>query len=370
MEKKRRHGAKTPVPPSRRARFVPFSERGEIGGRVAELFLDPEELVVLGHPVGAGGGAGLDLARAGGHGDVGDGRVLGLAGAVGDDVPVAGPLGHLDHVEGFGQRADLVDLDQDGVGHALLDALGQPLRVGHEEVVAHELDPLAQPLGQEPPALPVVLGHAVLDRQDGVLVDQFLVEVDHLGRALLGVGFGLEIIGAVLVELVRRGVDAEADLLAGLVARPLDGGEDEGEGLSVGLEVGGEPALVADGGLVALLLQNGLEVMEDLAAHADGLGDAAGAHGQDHALLEVEVVVGVGPAVEDVHHRDGEPGAENAAKVLVEGKTHVFRRGPGAGHGDAEDGVSMACARAAAEDMGLPLYQYLGGILGTRLPSR
>jgi enolase len=31
-------------------------------------------------------------------------------------------------------------------------------------------------------------------------------------------------------------------------------------------------------------------------------------------------------------------------------------------------GVSMACARAAAEDMGLPLYQYLGGILGTRLP--
>ena len=53
----------------------------EFGG-LAELFFDAQELVVLGDAVGAAGGAGLDLAGVGGHGDVGDDGVLGLAGAV------------------------------------------------------------------------------------------------------------------------------------------------------------------------------------------------------------------------------------------------------------------------------------------------
>jgi hypothetical protein len=65
---------------------------------------------------------GLDLHRISGHRDVGDGGVFGFAGAVRDHRGVARALGHLDGGEGFGQRADLVDLDQDGVGDALADA--------------------------------------------------------------------------------------------------------------------------------------------------------------------------------------------------------------------------------------------------------
>ena len=49
-----------------------------IHGEVAQFFLDAEELVVLGHAVGAAQGTGLDLAAVGGHGDVGDGGILGL----------------------------------------------------------------------------------------------------------------------------------------------------------------------------------------------------------------------------------------------------------------------------------------------------
>ena len=52
------------------------------GGRLAELLLDAQQLVVLGDPVGPGRGAGLDLAAVGGHGQVGDGGVLGLPRAV------------------------------------------------------------------------------------------------------------------------------------------------------------------------------------------------------------------------------------------------------------------------------------------------
>ena len=52
---------------------------------------------------------------------------------------VAGALGHLDRGEGLGQRADLVDLDQDRVGDALVDAFLQDLGVGDEQVVADQL---------------------------------------------------------------------------------------------------------------------------------------------------------------------------------------------------------------------------------------
>jgi MFS family permease len=61
-----------------------------------ELFLDSEELVVLGDAFGAGGGANLDLAAAGGDNEVGDERVFGLAGAVGNEGAVAGFAGRAD----------------------------------------------------------------------------------------------------------------------------------------------------------------------------------------------------------------------------------------------------------------------------------
>ena len=139
----------------------------EFGG-LAELFLDAEELVVLGDAVGAAGRAGLDLAGAGGDREVGDEGVFGLAGAVADDGGVAVAAAELDGLEGLGDGADLVELDQDGVGDLLLDALLQALGVGDEEVVADELD-VAELLGEELPAVPVVLGEAVFERDDGVL---------------------------------------------------------------------------------------------------------------------------------------------------------------------------------------------------------
>ena len=49
------------------------------------------------------------------------------------------------------------------------DALGQPLDVGDEQVVADELELVAELLGQLGPAVPVVLGQAVFDADDRVL---------------------------------------------------------------------------------------------------------------------------------------------------------------------------------------------------------
>ena len=79
----------------------------------------------------------------GAHHDVGDGGVLGLAGAVRHYGGIAVTVGQLDGVQGLGQGADLVDLDEDGVGNVVVKAHLEPLGVGDEQVVAHQLHPVA-----------------------------------------------------------------------------------------------------------------------------------------------------------------------------------------------------------------------------------
>ncbi len=69
---------------------------------VPKFFFDTEKLIVLGDTVGAAHGAGLDLARVGGHGDVGDSHVFGLTGTVGNDGIVAVDLSEFDGLECFG----------------------------------------------------------------------------------------------------------------------------------------------------------------------------------------------------------------------------------------------------------------------------
>src|SRR4051812_18177345 len=56
---------------------------------VAQVFLDPQQLVVLRHAIGAGQRAGLDLQRVRPDGQVGDGGVLRLSRAMRDDGAVA-----------------------------------------------------------------------------------------------------------------------------------------------------------------------------------------------------------------------------------------------------------------------------------------
>ena len=77
-------------------------------------------------------------------GEVGDRRVLRLARAVRHDRRVAGALREPHRLDRLGQRADLVHLDEDRVADAAVDALLQALRVRHEEVVADELDAVAE----------------------------------------------------------------------------------------------------------------------------------------------------------------------------------------------------------------------------------
>src|ERR671918_773497 len=53
-------------------------------------------------------------------------------------------------------------------------------RVRHEQVVAHELDPITQPAGELCPAVPVVLGQTVLERDDRVTARPVRPQIDQL----------------------------------------------------------------------------------------------------------------------------------------------------------------------------------------------
>ncbi len=87
----------------------------------------------------------------------------------------------------------------------------------------------------------------------------------------------LEHVGAVLEDLAGRRVEGDEDVGAGLVAGGLDPREHGLQRRLVGLEVGGEAALVADRGREALRGEALLQRVEDLGADAQALGEARSA---------------------------------------------------------------------------------------------
>ena len=79
--------------------------------------------------------------------------------------------------------------------------------------------------------------------------------------------------------------------------------------------------------------------MEDFDAPAQRFGKRRCADGHHHELLEVHIVVGVGAAVEDVHHGDREQVRGGSSQIAVEGQAVFGRGGAGGGHGDRENRV-------------------------------
>ena len=103
-------------------------------------------------------------------------------------------------------------------------------------------------------------------------------------------------------ELGRRRVECDGDAVAvtGLLGRVQNRFD-----RTIGrIELGCEPALVADAGCKTTLVQDALERMEDLRPDAQALGERLRAGRHDHELLQVERVLRVRAAVDHVHHRD------------------------------------------------------------------
>ena len=112
-----------------------------------------------------------------------------------------------------------------------------------------------------------------------------------------------EIVGAVLEEFAGGAVERQRDVLAQGVARVADRLLDDRQRFGVGREVRRETALVADRGGKPLGREHFLQRMEDLGARAQRFAEVRRAHRLDHEFLDIDVIVGMFAAVEDVHHR-------------------------------------------------------------------
>src|SRR3954463_2130560 len=141
--------------------------------------------------------------------------------------------------------------------------------------------------------------------------------------------FARVVIGPVAEELGGRAVERQHHVPPGLEPGRLDRPHDEVERRLGRGQVGGEAALVAHVGVVAGLLEGGLERVEHRRAQAHGLAERGRAHRHDHELLEVDRVVGVRSAVDDVHHRNRQNARRDPAHIAVERQAGALGRGLG-----------------------------------------
>ena len=86
-------------------------------------------------------------------------------------------------------------------------------------------------------------------------------------------------------------------------------------------------------------MQDAAQRVVRLGAPPERLGEARRTDGSEHELLEVDVGVGMGSAVEDVHQREREHVCVRATDVAIEGQLTLGCRGLRDGQRDPEDRV-------------------------------
>ena len=143
-----------------------------------------------------------------------------------DNGGVTRVLRHTYRIDGFGNRADLIELNQNGVTGFLFNTALQPFGVGNKEVVADNLNFTAEFFGQTGIALPIILIERIFNRNDRISVYPLFVDFDHLIRSKQLVGIGLpEFIAfapALVEQFGRSAVKRDGNIGARLVACLID----------------------------------------------------------------------------------------------------------------------------------------------------
>ena len=93
-----------------------------------------------------------------------------------------------------------------------------------------------------------------------------------------------------------------------------------------------------------MALQDLLKGVEDLGAPAESFAPGGSANRHDEEFLGIDVVIGMGAAVHDVHHRNGERVAAGAADEAVKREAKALGGGVGGGEGDGQNGVGSKAA--------------------------
>ena len=186
-----------------------------VHGFVAKSFFDSEDLVVLGKSIRSAGSSTLNFTGAKAANQVCDEVIFGFARSVGHHDSPASLLRHVAGFNTLGDGSDLVDLEKKRVTHFLVNSGLNSGGVGDEEVVADNLDLVAELLGHFNVSLEVVLVEGVFNRNHGVLVNQLFVEVDglvHCQDSIVLSSFLAEVVGFGFGVVEFRGSDVQSDV--------------------------------------------------------------------------------------------------------------------------------------------------------------
>src|SRR6266545_5369356 len=232
----------------------------------AELLLDLEETVILRRALGPRWRPRLDLPCADGDNEVGDRCILRLAAPVRDHARPASPPCLLDGCQRFCQSPNLVELDEDRVRALSLYAAPDPFDVSDEDVVTHQLHPRSQALRQNPPAVPVLLRHAVLNRDDWISITPVLPEIDKFSWCQRA-PFPREHVPSIPFELRSCWVQGDCDVVFRPVACRLDSLEYQVDRGIVARQRRRESAFVTHRRRQSSLVQQSAERVVHLRAH-------------------------------------------------------------------------------------------------------
>ena len=176
----------------------------------------------------------------------------------------------------------------------------------------------AQLVGQQLPALPVIFGTAVFDRDDRVIRRQPGQELDVLLDGQ-GFAFALHLVLAALEVFRGRAIQRQVDILARLVARLFDGFQNEIQarrGQSSG-SVQSRPRRRSRC-CGPPFCSSFFSVWNTSDPIRTASRMFCGAHRHDHEFLNVDRVVGMFAAVDDVHHRHRQHPGRGAADIAVQ----------------------------------------------------
>ena len=147
--------------------------------------------------------------------------VLSLATARADRHVPAGLARQLAGTGGLSERADLVDLEQEGVRGILINGALNARRIGAEQVVAQHEGTTGQPAPELRPVRPVVFRQSVLDADDRPALRPVRQQLDHGLRRQRS----FQAIATVPVKLAGRHVQRKANVLPRAIAGVFDGQE-------------------------------------------------------------------------------------------------------------------------------------------------
>ena len=99
---------------------------------------------------------------------------------------------------------------------------------------------------------------------------------------------------------------------------------------------------------MAGILQPLLQRVKNFGAHAHGVAQSFCAHRHNHELLEVDRIVGMRPAIDDVHHGNGQNMRVNAADIAVQRKAGRLSGSLGGRQRNAENRVRSQSALVGA----------------------